>query len=153
MLIQRLLYFIYSQSVTLIALTCWCVRHICLQNWYNSNMSLNQVWRTLAVLIEIFILCWNLPSDPKRWGWLKKKLLSLRGKSCLEVIFVVIWMKKTLIWFNLQRAGTRIGLSNIKDTFAESLQLQMSGSNQSMSIFQSSFQDWSLNFIWWLGKM
>ena len=35
-------------------------------------------------------------------------------------------MKQTLIWFNLQRDGTRNGLSNIKETFAESLQLQMS---------------------------
>ena len=35
-------------------------------------------------------------------------------------------MKQTLIWFNLQRDGTGNGLSNIKDTFAESLQLQMS---------------------------
>ena len=35
-------------------------------------------------------------------------------------------MKQRLIWFNLQRDGTRNGLSNIKETFAESLQLQMS---------------------------
>ena len=28
-------------------------------------------------------------------------------------------MKKTLIWFNLQRDRTGNGLSNIKDTFAE----------------------------------
>ena len=47
-------------------------------------------------------------------------------------------MKQTLIWFNLQRDGTRNGLSNIKDTFAESLQLQMPVLHQSMSIFQSS---------------
>ena len=47
-------------------------------------------------------------------------------------------MKQTLIWFNLQRDGTGNGLSNIKDTFAESLQQQMSVLHQSMSIFQSS---------------
>ena len=35
-------------------------------------------------------------------------------------------MKQRLIWFNLQRDGTRNGLSNIKDTLAESLPLQMS---------------------------
>ena len=46
-------------------------------------------------------------------------------------------MKQTLIWFNLQRDGTRNGLSNIKETFAESLQLQMSVLHQRMSIFQS----------------
>ena len=47
-------------------------------------------------------------------------------------------MKQTLIWFNLQRDGTRNGLSNIKETFAESLQLLMSVLYQRMSIFQSS---------------
>ena len=32
---------------------------------------------------------------------------------------MLIWMKQRLIWFNLQRDGTRNGLSNIKETFAE----------------------------------
>ena len=47
-------------------------------------------------------------------------------------------MKQTLIGFNLQRDGTRNGLSNIKETFAETLQLQVSVLHQRMSIFQSS---------------
>ena len=47
-------------------------------------------------------------------------------------------MKQTLMWFNLQRDGTRNGLSNIKETFAESLQLQMSVLHQRISNFQSS---------------
>ena len=47
-------------------------------------------------------------------------------------------MKQTLIWHNLQRDRTRNGLSNIKKTFEESLQLQMPVLHQSMSIFQSS---------------
>ena len=51
---------------------------------------------------------------------------------------MLIWMKQRLIWFNLQRDRTRNGLSNIKETFAESLQLQMSVLHQRMSIFQSS---------------
>ena len=51
---------------------------------------------------------------------------------------MLIWMKQRLMWFNLQRDGTRNGLSNIKETFAESLQLQMSVLHQRMSIFQSS---------------
>ena len=51
---------------------------------------------------------------------------------------MLIWIKQTLIWFNLQKDGTRNGLSNIKETFAESLQLQMSVLHQRMSIFQSS---------------
>ena len=47
-------------------------------------------------------------------------------------------MKQTLIWFNLQRNGTRNRLSNIKETFAESLQLQIPVLHQRMSICQSS---------------
>ena len=43
-------------------------------------------------------------------------------------------MKQRLIWFNLQRDGTRNGLSNIKETFAENLPLQKSILHQSMSI-------------------
>ena len=46
-------------------------------------------------------------------------------------------MKQTLICFSLQRDGTRNVLFNIKETFAESLQLQMSVLHQRMSIFQS----------------
>ena len=46
-------------------------------------------------------------------------------------------MKQMLIWFNLQRHGTGNGLSNIKDTFAESLQLQMPVLHQSISIFKA----------------
>ena len=33
-------------------------------------------------------------------------------------------MKQRLIWFNLQRGGTRNGLPNVKETFAENLQLK-----------------------------
>ena len=47
-------------------------------------------------------------------------------------------MKQRPIWFNLQIDGTRNGFSNIKETFAESLQLQMSVLYQHMSNFQSS---------------
>ena len=68
----------------------------------------------------------------------KKTQLSLKGITCLQVIFVLIWMIQTLIWFNLQSDGTGNRLSNIKDTSAESLQLQMSVLHQSMTIFQSS---------------
>ena len=54
--------------------------------------------------------------------------------SCLQVIFLLIWMKHTLIWFNLHRDETGNGLSNIKDAFAESLQLQISVLHQSVCI-------------------
>ena len=69
---------------------------------------------------------------PKTPGMTSKK--TLKGISCLQLI----WMKQTLIWFNLQRDVTRNRLSNIKETFAERLQLQMSGFHQRMNIFQSS---------------
>ena len=42
-----------------------------------------------------------------------------------------------MIWFNLQSDGTGDGLSNIKDTFVESLQLQRSVLHQSMCIFKT----------------
>ena len=56
-------------------------------------------------------------------------------------------MKQTLIWFNLHRDGTGNGFSNIKDTFAERLQLQMSVLHQSMCIFKAglsgSYDGWA----------
>ena len=60
--------------------------------------------------------------QPKTPGITSKKTwFSLKEISCFQVIFVLIWMKQMLIWFNLQRDGTGNGLSNTKDTFAESL--------------------------------
>ena len=53
---------------------------------------------------------------PKTPGMTSKITLLFAGD------FVLIWMKQVLIWWNLQRGGTRNGLSNIKETFAESLQ-------------------------------
>ena len=101
------------------------------------------------------MLCWNLPSGPKHRIWLQKKtVLSLKGISSLSGEFVLIWMKQRLIWFNIQRDGTRNGLSNIKETFAENLQLKISSSlRQSMSIFQEAGLSNSYDCIWWLGKI
>ena len=102
---------------------------------------------TRAVLIEISMLCWNLPSGPKHRRSLQKKTwLSLKGISYLQVIFVLIWMKQALIWLNLQGDGTGNGLPNIKDTFAESLQLQMSVLHQSMCIIKTGLS--SLYYGW-----
>ena len=82
---------------------------------------------TRAVLIEIFILRWNLLSGQKHRGWLQTKtVLSPKGINSFSGDFVLIWMKQRLIWFNLQKDGTRNGLSNIKEIFAENLQLKMS---------------------------
>ena len=70
----------------------------------------------------------------------KKNIAFAEGNKQFASDFVQIWMKQRLIWFKLHRDGTRNGLSNIKETFAENLQLQMSVVHKSMSIFQG----WSL---------
>ena len=69
----------------------------------------------------------KLTERPKTPGMTsKKKVLSLKGVRSFAGDCVIIWMKQRLIWFNLQRDGTRNGYSNIKETFAENLQLKMS---------------------------
>ena len=55
---------------------------------------------------------------PKTLGWFQKDVALLKGIISFAGNFVLIWMKQTLIWFNLQKDGTRNGLSNIKETFA-----------------------------------
>ena len=56
-------------------------------------------------------------------------------------------MKQTLIWLNLQRDGTGNGLSNIKDTFSERLQLEILVLHKSMCIYKpglsSSYDGWT----------
>ena len=95
------------------------------------------------------MLCWNWPSGPKHRVWRQKNPALPEGISSFAGDFVLIWMKQRLIWLKLQRYGTRNGLSNIKETFTDNLQLKMSVlCTQKMSIFQG----WSLKFIWWLGK-
>ena len=107
-------------------------------NFIHSHKKWKDSLETRVVLKEISMLCWNLPSGLKQRGHLKKKTwLSLKGISCLQVLFMLIWMKQSLIWFNLQRDGTGNGLSNIKETFAECLQLQMLVLHQSMCIFNA----------------
>ena len=70
----------------------------------------------------------------------KKNIAFPEGNRLFAGDFVLIWMKQTLIWFNLQRDGTRNRLSNIKETFEESLQLQMSVFNAGLS---SSYYGWA----------
>ena len=55
----------------------------------------------------------------------KKNMAFSEGNKQFAGDFVLIWMKQRLIWFNLQRDRTRNGFSNIKETFAKNLQLQM----------------------------
>ena len=84
------------------------------------------------------MLCFNLPSGPKHRGCLQKNIAFPEGNNLLADDFVLIWMKQAFISFNLQRDGTRNGMSNIKKTFPECLVLQMSVLLQRMNIFQSS---------------
>ena len=91
--------------------------------YFHNHKKRKDSLETRTVLTEVFMLCWNLPRAPQHREWLQKALLFLKGISCLQVILMLIWIKQKLIWFNLQRDGTGNGLSNIKDNFAESLQL------------------------------
>ena len=84
------------------------------------------------------MLCCNLPSGPKHRGCLQKNIAFPEGNNLLADDFVLIWMKQAFISFNLQRDGTRNGMSTIKKTFPECLVLQMSVLLQRMNIFQSS---------------
>ena len=105
---------------------------------YISHRKQKDSLETRAVLIEVSMLCWILPSSIKHWGSLKKKTwLSLKGIGYFQVIFVPICMKQTLIWFNLQRDGNGNGLPNIKDTLAEGLQVQMSVLHQIIAWFST----------------
>ena len=66
------------------------------------NHSLKDSLEARTVLIEIFMLCWNL-ERPKTPGITSNMDFLI---SCLQESFVLIWIKQTLIWFNLQRNGT-----------------------------------------------
>ena len=99
--------------------------------------------RNLYVMLKFSWASQNTRDD------FKKTIAFPEGNKQFASDFVLIWMKQRLVWFNLQRDGARNGLPNIKETFAENLQLQMPVLHQSMSIFQG----WSLKFIRWLDKM
>ena len=72
-------------------------------------------------------------------------LLSLIGISYLQLIFVLIWMKQTLIWFILQRYRAGNGFSNIKDTFATNVSSAPKYVDlQSLSLKLKD--DWAKNF-------
>ena len=79
---------------------------------------------TRAALIEIFMLCWNLPSCQKHRGWLQKNsAYPERNKHfCRWFCANLDRTKADMVQFT---DGTRNGLSNIKETFAEELQLKM----------------------------
>ena len=68
----------------------------------------------------------KLTERPKTPGMTSKKTALPEGVSSFAGDFVLIWMKQRLIWLNLQRYGTRNGLSNIKESFTDNWQLKMS---------------------------
>ena len=80
------------------------------------------------------MLCWNLPSSPKHW-WLLQKSIALREGNNLLVGDFCANLDETKADMG-QRDGTGNGLSNIKDTFAEFLELRMSVLCQSVCIFK-----------------
>ena len=118
-------------------------------NLFDHSHKKRIVWNTGPLNRNLYVVL-KFTKQPNTPGMISKKNIAFReGNKQFARDFVLIWMKQRLIWFNLQRDGTRNGLSNIKETFAENLLLQMSVLHQSMSIFQG----WSLKFIWWLGKI
>ena len=101
---------------------------------------------TRAAFIEISILKFTKrPKTP--WTTFEKIWFSLKGISYFQVIFMLFWMKWTLVCFDLQGDGTGNGLPNIKDAFAESFELQLSVLYQSICIFKAGLSslsdDWA----------
>ena len=95
---------------------------------------------TGTVLTEISILFWNLPNCRKQWDHFKKHWL-LWGKQLFAVDFYVFL--DDINADTQMDSGIRNWFSNIKDTFAERFQLQMSVLLKRMSIFKASLSNLS----------
>ena len=91
------------------------------ENYSCSIVTRNESLKAQAALIEIFLLCWNLPSGSKHQAWLQKKHCFHWRDKQFAGNFVLTYLKQRMIWFNLQWDETRNRLSNIKDTFAENI--------------------------------
>ena len=72
-------------------------------------------------------------------------MVSSEGNQLFAGDFRANLNEETLIWFNLQRDGTGNEFSNIKNTFTESLQLQMSVLHQRYVHLQG--------WLWWSLKL
>ena len=68
---------------------------------------------------------------------LKKIWIFVKGITYFQVIFMLFWTKGKLVCCNLLRNGTENGFYNIKDTFAENFNLQLSVLHQSICIFKA----------------
>ena len=123
--------------------------------WKSSGAFENIFWKicsleTRAVLIEIFMLCWNLPSGPKHHGWLKKNSAFPEGdkqfcwwfranlsKAKADMVQIYKEMELEMDCLTSRRLSQKFAAKNV------------SFLHQSLSIFQG----WSLTFTWWLGKI
>ena len=94
-----------------------------------------------AVLIEISVLCWNLPSGPKHWGSVRKNIVFPKGNKLFAGDLRANLDETNAGMVQFTKRGTGNGLPNIKDTFAESLQQQMSVLHESMCIFKAGLSD------------
>ena len=112
---------------------------------------------TRAVLTEIFMLWWNLPSGPKHWGWLQKNIAFLEGNSSLQVIsYYSGWSKR---WYGsiYKEIELQMDCLTSRRLFLQkvySYKCQFCTNNvRASSSLQGSTWGWSLKFIWWLGKI
>ena len=80
-------------------------------NMVNLNMKKqNNSLERQPILTEIAMLCWNLPSNPKHQGSLKKTMSFSEGNQLFASDFHAnLDETNTFIWFNLQRNGTGKG--------------------------------------------
>ena len=123
----------WSRFVLLFLLSYTCILQVRTQLQETASLE------TQAILIEISMLCWNLPSSPKHLGSLQKNIDFLKGNKLFAGDFCANLDEKMELELELDWTGdgTGNGLPNIKDTSSESLQLQMSVLHQSMSIFKA----------------
>ena len=113
----------------------------------NAKISMFVISVEAIILLLLHDCTFKIYQAAQNTGYhLKKTWLFLKGFTYLQVIFMLFWIKQVLTCFKLQRNRTGNGLSNIKDTFAESLQLQTSVLHESMYILKAEHS--SLNDGW-----
>ena len=84
---------------------------------------------------------------------LKKIWIFVKGITYFQVIFMLFWTKWKLVCCNLPRNGTENGFYNIKDTFAENFNLQLSVLHQSICIFKAGLSGLSDDKAKYKGKI
>ena len=108
---------------------------------------MGRLYRNLYVIFKLI-------KRPKTLGIILKKIwIFVKGITYLQVIFMLFWTKWTLVCYNLPRNGTGNGFYNIKDTFAENFNLQLSVLHQSMCIFKAGLSGSSDDKAKYKGKV